>query len=145
MKVKELINKLLDCKMDADVTVLVEIKKDTLKHNLEDYGNYDYPIDDDIEIKEIINYTNNAVSIVLEEIQRGIKKMKFELTSAILYYTMKYKEAEEKEQKIYSEEDAESVIREYQDELKWVQHQKEWNYQMIQWLEELKGYREGAS
>ena len=74
MKVKELINKLLDCKMDADVTVLVEIKKDTLKHNLEDYGNYDYPIDDDIEIKEIINYTNNAVSIVLEEIQRGIKK-----------------------------------------------------------------------
>jgi len=70
--------------------------------------------------------------------------MKFELTSAILYYTMKYKEAEEKEQKIYSEEDAESVIREYQDELKWVQHQKEWNYQMIQWLEELKECREGA-
>lgn len=68
MKVKELINKLLDCKMDADVTVFVEIKKDTLKYNLEDYGNYDYPIDDDIEIKEIINYTNNAVSIVLEEI-----------------------------------------------------------------------------
>lgn len=71
--------------------------------------------------------------------------MKFELNSAILYYTMKYEEAEEKEQKIYSEEDAESIIREYQDELKWVQHQKEWNYQMVQWLEELKGYHEGAS
>lgn len=71
--------------------------------------------------------------------------MKFELNSAILYYIMKYKEAEEKENKIYQEKDAESLIREYQDELKWVQHQKEWNYQMVQWLQELKGYREGAS
>lgn len=70
--------------------------------------------------------------------------MKFELNSAILYYRMKYQEAEEREQKIYCEEDAESVIREYQDELKWVAHQKEWNYQMIQWLEELKLCREGA-
>ena len=70
--------------------------------------------------------------------------MKFELNSAILYFEMKRKEAEEKEQKIYCDEDAESVIREYQDELRWVQHQKEWNYQMIQWLEELKGLREGA-
>ena len=67
MKVKELINKLLDCKMDADVTVLKKKKKDVLKDNLEHYGNCSYPIDDDIEIKEIINYTNNAVSIVLKE------------------------------------------------------------------------------
>ncbi len=67
MTVKELIKELLDCKMDAEVTVLVEIKKDRVEHILEEYGSYKYPIDDDVEIKEIFKRTNNTVCIVLEE------------------------------------------------------------------------------
>ncbi len=53
MKVKELINKLLDCKMDEDVTVLVEIDKDTIIHMMTKYGNYSYPIDDDFDIETV--------------------------------------------------------------------------------------------
>ena len=68
MKVKELINKLLDCKMDADVTVLVEIKRSAIEYNLKYYGDCPHPIDDDFEIKGIFEYDNNAVSIELEEI-----------------------------------------------------------------------------
>ena len=53
MTVKELINKLLDCKMDANVVVLVEIGRYTLRNALDKYGDYLYPIDDDIQIKTV--------------------------------------------------------------------------------------------
>ena len=69
MKVKELINELLDCKMDADAVVLVEIEKDTLKYRLEDCGGYSYPIDDDVEIKEVEDM-GTFVRIELEEFKQ---------------------------------------------------------------------------
>lgn len=69
MTVKELINKLLDCKMDANVVVLVEIDKDTLKYALEDYGSYKYPIGDDLAITDIDNFDTD-VRIYLEEFNR---------------------------------------------------------------------------
>lgn len=69
MKVKELINKLLDCKMDADAVVLVEIDKDTIKHSLEVYGGYSYPIDDDVEIKEVTEI-GRFVRIELEDFKQ---------------------------------------------------------------------------
>ena len=67
MTVKELINELLDCKMDATVNVLVEIDKDTIKHSLEVCGGYSYPIANDVEIKEVDDM-GTFVRIELEEI-----------------------------------------------------------------------------
>lgn len=69
MKVKELINELLDCKMDADAVVLVEIDKDTIKHSLEVCGGYSYPIADDVEIKEVDDM-GTFVRIELEEFKQ---------------------------------------------------------------------------
>lgn len=69
MTVKELINKLLDCKMDADAVVLVEIDKDTIKHSLEVCGGYSYPIADDVEIKEVEDM-GTFVRIELEEFKQ---------------------------------------------------------------------------
>lgn len=66
MTVKELINALLDCKMDAEVTALVEIDKDTIKHTLDEYGDCSYPLDDDIEVKEVEDLVTD-VRIILEE------------------------------------------------------------------------------
>lgn len=71
MKVKELINKLLDCKMDADILVEVKIKKDIIEYNLEEYGDFSCPIDDDAEIKGIVKYGNKAVGIELKELEKG--------------------------------------------------------------------------
>lgn len=66
MTVKELINKLLDCKMDADVTVLVEIDKYTIQRTLDEYEDYSYPLDDDIEVKEVDDLVTD-VRIILED------------------------------------------------------------------------------
>jgi len=72
MKVKELINKLLGCKMDADAVVLVdlvEIDKDTIKHSLEVRVGHYYPIADDVEIKEEED-AGTFVRIELEEFKK---------------------------------------------------------------------------
>lgn len=69
MTVKELINELLDCKMDADVTVLVEIGKETIKNTMVKYGEYLYPFDDEIEIKNVEDLCT-IVRIELEEFKR---------------------------------------------------------------------------
>lgn len=66
MTVKELINKLLDCKMDADVTVLVEIDKYTIQRTLDNYGGLAYPLDDDIEVEGVDDLVTD-VRIILEE------------------------------------------------------------------------------
>lgn len=66
MTVKELINELLDCKMDANATVLVEIDKDTIKDIMDRYGNYSYPIADEIDI-ETVDDLNTRARIVLKE------------------------------------------------------------------------------
>lgn len=71
--------------------------------------------------------------------------MKYELNSAILYFTMKEKEAEEKEQKYWSSTIADELIQEGEQVLKNIQHEKDWNFQMIAWLQELKDYRNGAN
>lgn len=69
MTVKELINKLLDCKMDADAVVLVEIDKDTIIKTLTEFGNYSYPLDDDVKIKEVTEI-GRFVRIELEEFKK---------------------------------------------------------------------------
>lgn len=69
MTVKELINKLLDCKMDANVVVLVEIDKDTLKNILNKDWDYSYPLDDDIAVIDVDDY-DTEVRIFLEEFKR---------------------------------------------------------------------------
>lgn len=58
---------------------------------------------------------------------------------------MKEKEAEEKEQKYYRSTLAEEVIQDEKQVLKNIQHEKDWNFQMIAWLQELKDYRNGAN
>ena len=67
MTVKELINKLLDCKMDENVSVLIEIDKGTLIKTLTKYGNYSYPIDDDIPIETV---DSELARICLKEFKR---------------------------------------------------------------------------
>ena len=69
MTVKELINKLLDCKMDAEVVVLVEIDRETIC-NVLDGGTYKYPIDDDINVEEVNDMGEHYVRICLEEFKR---------------------------------------------------------------------------
>jgi len=69
MTVKELINELLDCKMGADVTVLVEIDKETIKDTMDRYGNCTYPLDDEIDVKTVDNM-NTRVRITLKEFKR---------------------------------------------------------------------------
>lgn len=69
MTVKELINKLLDCKMDADAVVLVEIDKDTIIKTMTEFGNYSYPLSDDVEIKEVTEI-GRFVRIELEEFKK---------------------------------------------------------------------------
>lgn len=66
MTVRQLINKLLDCKMDATVLVLVKIDKKALIKTLAEYDDFAYPIDDDIEIDDVDDRFNE-VRILLEE------------------------------------------------------------------------------
>lgn len=67
MKVRELINKLLNCKMDEEVTVLVEIDKDTIIRTMTKYGNYSYPIDDDFDIETV---DSDVARICLKEFKQ---------------------------------------------------------------------------
>ncbi|MCR5466786.1 MAG: hypothetical protein K6F11_08145 [Lachnospiraceae bacterium] len=67
MTVRELINELLDCKMDANVTVLVEIDKKTIITSMTKYGNYSYPIADDIGIETV---DNELARICLKEFKQ---------------------------------------------------------------------------
>lgn len=67
MTVKELINKLMECPMGAEVNVLVEMHKDVMKERLEHYGDYAFPVDDDADIEDVYEVCHNHVRIILEE------------------------------------------------------------------------------
>lgn len=69
MTVKELITELLECRMDARVEVLVEIDKDTIIHTMDEYGEYSYPLDDEIGIETVDNMGAIA-RICLKEFKR---------------------------------------------------------------------------
>ena len=63
MKVKDLIIELLDCNMNDDVTVLVELNKEEFERL---YSPTTYPIDDDFDINYVRQY-DHFVMIELEE------------------------------------------------------------------------------
>lgn len=67
MTVKELINELLDCPMDAEVNVLVEMHKDFMKERLNKYSAYTFPVDDDADVKEVFKVCNSHIRIILED------------------------------------------------------------------------------
>ena len=76
--------------------------------------------------------------------------MKFELNNAILYFIMKRKEAEEKERKFlrensFDDEIPEELLYTPEEVMRLINNEKNWNTQMIEWLQELKAYREGAN
>lgn len=66
MTVRQLINKLLDCNMGATVSVLVEIDRETMIRTMTEYGNYSYPLDDDIDVDDVDD-GGDTVRIQLEE------------------------------------------------------------------------------
>lgn len=66
MTVRELINKLLYCNMNATVSVLVEIDKNSIIKTMTEFGNYSYPIADDINVDDVDNM-GPSVRIQLEE------------------------------------------------------------------------------
>lgn len=66
MTVKELINKLLDCPMGAEVSVLVEINRNTAIERLKEPDAF--PFDDDVEISDVQTVCNRDVRIYLETI-----------------------------------------------------------------------------
>lgn len=66
MTVRELINKLLYCNMDATVSVLVEIDRKSIIQTMTEFGNYFYPIADDINVDDVDNM-GPTVRIQLEE------------------------------------------------------------------------------
>lgn len=75
--------------------------------------------------------------------------MKFELNNAILYFIMKKKEAEEKEKKFlrennFDDEIPEELLYTPEEVIRLINNEKNWNTQMVEWLQELKSYREGA-
>lgn len=67
MTVKELIEKLLDCPMDAKITVLVELDRDYITGRLNEYPDYKYPIDDDADITDVNKFMNHYVQIELAD------------------------------------------------------------------------------
>lgn len=67
MTVKGLINELLECPMDAEVDVLVELHKDFMNERLNQYSNYAFPVTDDAEVKQVFQVCNNHVRILLED------------------------------------------------------------------------------
>lgn len=70
MTVKELINKLLDCSMDAEVEVLVEIDRDTTTERLDECGSYPFPFDDQLPVEYVENLNRNCVRILLPECKK---------------------------------------------------------------------------
>lgn len=66
MTTRELINKLLDCPMDSDVVVLVEIHKDIMKERLNDEFDYSYPISDYLHIDDVDSRDNSETRIFLD-------------------------------------------------------------------------------
>ena len=66
MTVKELINKLLDCPMGAEVSVLVEISRDAALARLKEPDAF--PFDDDVEISGLQVVCYRDVRIILETI-----------------------------------------------------------------------------
>lgn len=66
MTVRELINKLLYCNMDATVSVLVEIDRKSIIQTMTEFSNYFYPIADDINVDDVDNM-GPTVRIQLEE------------------------------------------------------------------------------
>lgn len=64
MTVKQLITKLLDCRMDASVSVLVELRRDYIDEQLEEFSDYTYPISEDAEIEDMTD-GGNSVRIYL--------------------------------------------------------------------------------
>ena len=67
MTTRELIKELLNCPMDAEVDVLVEIKRDVVKERMMDMDGYSYTFEDDIPVASVD--ANNRVRINLEEIK----------------------------------------------------------------------------
>lgn len=64
MTVKELITELLECNMDAEVNVLVEMSMEEFERV---YSPSSYPIDDYFDIKRINERDKTTVNILLEE------------------------------------------------------------------------------
>jgi len=67
MTVRELINELLGCPMEAQVNVLVEMHKDFMKERLEQNPNYSFPVDDDADVKYVYEVCHDQVRIMLED------------------------------------------------------------------------------
>lgn len=65
MTVRGLINELMNCPMDAEVNVAVELHKDFVNEQLKEYGGYTFPIASDVNVEGVSTVCDSRIRIIL--------------------------------------------------------------------------------